>query len=134
MKIETKKFRKASEALQAARQLISDTKRWTRNYLAIRKEDGLKIVCSTKSKNAEAFCALGAVKHVNGPAERSAVSYLREAALRHLQSFGAEKESTTLAKNVHIFDVNDGQGKYRGHKNVMKIFVDAIRRAKKDGN
>jgi hypothetical protein len=131
MKPEIKKFEKASQALQAARKLISDKKRWVRDYLAVRKDEWMgRVACSTKSKNAEAFCALGAVKRVNGPAERAATAYLRQAALRYLQVNGTSDDEKPV--NKHIFKVNDN--KRYGHKHVLKVFTNAIRRAKKDGN
>lgn len=123
------KYTKASEALQAARNLIRDTVRWTRGSLAVRHVGGYLVECGTKAKQAEAFCALGAVKRVNGPAERSATAFLREAALHTLQSQGARPEDTKGA-NHHIFSVNDTE-RFGGHKSVLKMFARAIRQAKK---
>jgi hypothetical protein len=129
----TKKFKKASEVLQAARQLIRDIHRWTTGDLAIRTDfQGRKSSCSTRAKNAEAFCALGAVRRVDGPAQRSATAFLREAALRIQQSYGREIH-TTKAVDDNIFAVND-TSVYGGHKTVLRMFTNAIRQARRTGN
>jgi hypothetical protein len=126
-----KKYKKASEALAAAKALIGNKKRWIQGYLAARriKPDVVKS-CPTKSKHAEAFCALGAVKRVNGPAERAATAFLREAATAMLRKRGAHYDDSQLRD---IFEINDSE-KGRAYASVMAMFKRAIRQAKLAGN
>jgi len=121
------KFKKASQALAAARDLIRNEERWVQNDLAVKtiyKGTGYEQhrACSTKSPNAEAFCALGAVRRVNGPAEKSATAFLRQAAAKLL-------DETDTPINADIFTVNDEYG----HKETLKMFSLAIKAAKKAG-
>ena len=127
-----KKFKKASDALQAALGLFRNPKRWTQGHLAI--SDGY--ACSTKSKNAEAFCALGAVKRVNGPAEKSATAFLREAAKQILidSKMYPVVAITEKPKNEHIFTLNDyvedSPNSNKTLNKVRKMFRLAIKNAK----
>ena len=121
------KFKKASQALAAARDLIRSEKRWTQNDLAVKTiykgtDYEQTKACSTKSPNAVAFCALGAVKRVNGPAEKSATAFLRQAAAKFL-----DEADTPI--NEDIFTVND----VWGHESTLKMFSLAIKSAKKAG-
>lgn len=126
------KFKKASLALQAARALIRSEKRWTQGELAVRARryynafihDQPTVRCSTKAKNATAFCALGAVKRINGPAERRATAFLRQAGLKIVKNAVGE------GSDQDIFAVNDDMG----HEATLKMFTLAIRQAKKAGD
>ena len=129
------KFKLASEALTQAMNIIRDTRRWTQSELAVSQEiskvDGQTVVldtesCETKAKNAVAFCALGAVEFVNGPAQRRAVAFLREAGKKVCIT---EKEALPddEAGNDHIFFINDEVG----HRATMRMFTLAIKAAKK---
>jgi hypothetical protein len=122
------KFKKASEVLEAARKVIRSEKRWATGELAFTAEfdeDDMNIVpCKTRAKQAMAFCALGAVQFVDGPAERSATAFLREAG-KHI--IYGEDRSDIVAEDHHIFKVNDEMG----HKPALKMFSLAIRAAKK---
>lgn len=111
-------LKKASEVLEAARKIIRNEKRWTQQEFAV---DDMGDSCSTRSKHARAFCALGAVRRINGPAQKSATAYLREAAKTLLNTTGQ-------ASNDLIFHVNDSQG----HTETLKMFGLAIRAAKRD--
>lgn len=118
-------LKKASLVLQAARKIIRNEERWTEGALA-RDQDGND--CGTKSKQAVAFCALGAVTRINGPAQKSAVAFLREAARTVFNADMICKE-VGPANTQDIFNVNDDMG----HKDTLKMFALAIRRAKKAG-
>lgn len=113
------KYKKASNALKAAKKLISNSKHWTQEDWAVTYRDGHRRRCSPKSPHAEAFCALGAVKRVNGPAEKSATAFLQQAA-----------ETITgchrvLRNNNNIFTINDT----KGHEATMEMFTRAIKAA-----
>lgn len=128
--LSVKKFTKASEALFAAKNLIKDKRRWVQYALAVKTGKGyfwetrILIPCSTKAKNAVAFCALGAVKRINGPAEHEATVFLREAGL-----YIRYKRPRRNPKTEDILFVND----IKGHKATMKMFHRAILQARKAG-
>jgi len=132
----TKKYTKASDALRAARDLIRNKNRWTTGDLAVKYRDNETHRCTTKSKDAVAFCALGAVKRVNGPAEKAAIAFLRAAGL-HLRAQLASGESKVFytpeppytVGDQDIFSINDDYG----HEYVLRMFSRAIRQAKKAG-
>lgn len=123
------KFTLASEALIAAKRIIQDERRWVTSELAVMqeldsRENGKLIVvdvvaCGTKAKNAVAFCALGALQFVNGPAQRKAIGFLREAGKKIL---GKDE-----VRNNSIMSVNDELG----HRDTMRMFTLAINAAKK---
>jgi len=143
------KFTKASEVLAAARQIIRDERRWTRHDLAVfYKEDlehsgevvasacAARVPKSGKSK-ATAFCALGAVKFVNGPAERAAVKFLATAAAIDRGTVTLNSKTGKVIPNLgdhpnmdDIFSINDESG----HWHVMAMFKLAIKLARKAGN
>lgn len=132
-----KKFKKASQALAAAKELIRPMKRWTQGSLAVKfigkGDDRQTLACKTKAKKAEAFCALGAVKRINGPAERAATAFLRQAASAMQGDFALQSETD-------IFEINDegeGSGRVavaRSHRRVLRMFDRAIKAAKAAGN
>lgn len=145
------KYRRASEVLQQAREILRHEERWITGDLAkaqepIYAEDpqsgeitkdlvGVDSVeCDTDSKEAVAFCALGAVNFVNGPAERSATAFLRQAAHR-LSNPRELPQSAPSIDEFHddddIFMVNDDGGSKRNHKRVLRMFSMAIASAKK---
>jgi hypothetical protein len=122
-----KKFKKASEALAFALKIIRNPKRWVEGYLAVtdeRDDDGDYKNCSTKSKYAVAFCALGAVRFVNGPAQKSAEGFLREAGKAITRP-----DDDDTPEEQDIFDVNDNLG----HEKAIQMFKLAIKKAKKAG-
>lgn len=123
------KFSKASQALTAALEIISTPNRWVRTAMAITTNKfGNKAECGVKSKNAEAFCALGAVRFVNGPAQRSATAFLRRAAynIRHVAD---ETTNPLMLRDDGIFSVNDNEGLAA----TKKMFRRAIKAAIKEG-
>lgn len=137
----TKKFKKASEALAFAKSIISKPGRWVQDNFAVSYDfdqlEDLKLmsfgdlsinVCEVKSKNAEAFCALGAVQFVNGPAQKQAEKFLREAAA--VVSRNKKTDPDYQSTNNDIFEVNDLQG----FEDTKKMFTIAIRNARKAGN
>jgi hypothetical protein len=161
------KFTKASEVLTAAKQVIQDERRWTREKLAETQVpemyDGkivgieiescaARVPKSGKSK-AIAFCALGAVQFVNGPAEKEATKFLKMAAAIDLRKAAIDKKTGQLMglddgdraqddegnmipwvyrlDDYDIFTVNDEEG---DHKRVLGMFSLAIKLAKKAGN
>jgi len=110
------KNKQAVENLTKARKLIKDENNWTTGYLAL-DIDGNEV--SPRSKKAVAFCALGAVRHIDGPGEKKAIKFLIEVANgRTGQNY---KDSTS------IFEVND-EGE---HADTIDMFTQAIRLAKK---
>lgn len=136
-----KKFKKASEALTFARSILSKPGRWIEGALAGKRldeeyvEHGVEASsvteCKVKGKDAQAFCALGAVQFVNGPAQKLAEKYLRNAALETRVKQGDDRDevSDPETPDSNIFHVNDDLG----HKLTIKMFNLAIRTAKKDG-
>ncbi len=145
-------YKKASSVLKAAASIIRNPKHWVTGYEAVREarpnesswhtttrtiagEHVEVAMCNTKADCAIAFCAMGAVKRINGPAERSALAYLREAGLyvanQNAKATGRPIDKTKKPMNYHIFNINDGR--QYGHKQVLKMFARAIRRAKADG-
>lgn len=121
MKTEVKLYKSALENLQQANRLLRKN-RWTERDLAV---DCNGKSCTPRSPEAHAFCALGAVRHVNGPGERKAVDILIEA---------AKEELTAIYPGYLIFDnendiftIND----YNGYDAVKSMFRRAIRMAKK---
>lgn len=160
------KYEKASDVLVAAKKILSHEERWISDYLAraqevTYEEDSESKIeeidtrkCSTKSKEATAFCALGAVQFVNGPMERSATAFLREAAallnegvvekngLLYKVSEDADGDAKIISKrattgkslsNDAIFDVNDNDDfkERERYKRVLAMFTMAIKRARK---
>jgi hypothetical protein len=123
------KFKRASEALAAAKKLIRPLSRWTKYQLAMREteEKGEFVSCRTTSKDAVAFCALGALRRVDGPVYRVARAYLREACKQIIDPHGYDVGNG----DNYIFKVND-RGSY-GHESVMEAFTSAIKAAKRDG-
>jgi hypothetical protein len=88
--------------------------------------------CDTKSKDAMAFCALGAVQFVNGRAQKSAEGFLREAAVRLRAILAGEKaleEDIMRADDEDIFHINDELGL----KETKRMFRMAIKAAQKAG-
>jgi hypothetical protein len=114
-----KLYRTAVQNLTAARNLIRN--HWAKNALA---KDCNGKQCPVKSERAEAFCALGAVKRINGPGEKAAIKILRLAAKEELR---ARKKKFFSFNNALIFTVNDSIGK----KAVLSMFRRAIAIAKK---
>lgn len=136
-----KGFKKASDALIAAKELIKPIKRWTQGELAVKfvdegyYEGPVARRCSTSAKEAEAFCALGAVRRVDGPAERSATAFLREAAFTMIPKDQREREDYHRNSDSCIFEVNDGEtDKVKAHRRVLRMFNKAIKAAKAAGN
>ena len=125
------KYKKASDALAAALRIISRPNRWTQGALAVYFEGGEKIECSSKAgtRTAEAFCALGAVEFVNGPAQKSAIGYLREAGKVIRVEYGGYDIPSKSTFNGDIFYVNDDLG----FEQTRKMFKLAIKNARKAG-
>jgi hypothetical protein len=129
-------YKTALQNLEAARKLIRPFRRWTTNDLAIKNVEKTEfgdfkgVPCKPKNKHAEAFCALGAVKHVNGPGEKKAVNLLRIAALQ-MQIAEGDAEPTEKPANNHIFSINDADQDKENHRRVLRLFTRAIRLAKK---
>lgn len=111
----------ALESLKAANRLLCRDK-WIECDLALDRQ-GEK--CSPRSPKAVYFCALGAVRHVDGPAEADAVGILRSTAASILKSYGA-KDSSERPCNEDIFMINDEYG-YREVKNMFKQAIKAAK-------
>ena len=112
-------LKEAIEALKDARALIRKESHWAQHDLAV---DDSGRSCGVKSKRAVAFCALGAVNRINGPAEKTASVFLREAAFSAMN----RPEGYRLTDG-DIFAVNDDLG----HSATLKMFTSAIQAAKK---
>lgn len=128
-------YKSALANLEAARKLIRPFKHWTVGQLAVRPvDDGYGEVtlreCSPKNKNATAFCALGAVRHVNGPGEKKALNLLRIAALQ-IQVKDGEAGRDEKPRNDHVISINDLEDSKENHRRVLKLFSRAIKLAKR---
>jgi len=120
------KYKKPSEALKKALDIIRRPGRWITGELAVEFDsEGNQHTCSTKAKNAEAFCALGAVRFVNGPAQKSAEGFLREAG----KIIGGFEHKERDADDNDIFHVNDSMGLI----DTIRMFKLAIKNARKAG-
>jgi hypothetical protein len=122
-----KLYQTALQNLEAARKLILPKKRWITDALA-RDKNGAD--CGVKSEAAEAFCALGAVKRINGPGEKKAIEILRKAAKEIIQNKRAkgleDAPLSVFPRNQSIFQVNDDYGR----KDTLAMFRRAIALAK----
>lgn len=98
------------EDLKAARELISDPKRWTQGVSA---RDALGESVSSGSDDATCFCAIGALTRVTGD-----FSDRYYAARAYLWSFVSNKYGTGVA----VADVNDEHG----HTAVLEVFDKGI--------
>lgn len=94
------------ETLIAARDLIKDEARWARGWYA-RDETGANV--EADNPKAVAWCAMGALKKVDGPFEWNAVNAL----------------ATVCSKrpNGSILRTND----FGGHTEILACFEEAIR-------
>ena len=126
------KYSKPSEALKKALDIIRRPGRWITGELAVGHDElGDQVVCNTKAgrKTAEAFCALGAVRFVNGPAQKSAEAFLREAGKIIYYEQKALSTPDRAGSDYDIFAVNDNYGL----KPTIKMFKLAIKNARKAG-
>jgi len=124
------KVKSPRHALELARQLIRPFRNWTVNSLAVgRLEDGKldTIEIPTKSPQAQAFCALGALRRVNSRHEKKATLYLSRAA----QIVSGDDPGKNPPYD-EIFNVNDCGREKKTHHSVLKMFAQAIRLAEKD--
>jgi len=118
-------YRDALETLEGARKLIRNPKRWVKNKYAVDK-NGSPV--KPTNKRAVAFCALGAVQHVDGPGEDLAIEILESAAREELISLGEIEDDLNNQEpdEEMIFSVNDEFGRYY----VLSMFRRAIKIAK----
>jgi hypothetical protein len=132
-----KKYRKPSEALKKALDILTRPGRWITGELAVSFDDGDPekdcVQCSTKAekKTAMAFCALGAVRFVNGPAQKSAEGFLREAGkqIRYEKKYDQKYIDNIKADENNIFHVND----WMGFDATIEMFKLAIKNARAAG-
>jgi hypothetical protein len=129
------KYHKPSEALKKALDILRRPGRWVQGELARGyDEDGNHFSCDSKATrhNAEAFCALGCIRFINGPAQKSAEAFLREAG-KQIQYGGLGYEQSYIDKmkatNGSIFHVNDTLG----FKRTIEMFKLAIKKARAAG-
>jgi len=124
------KYKKPSEALKKALQILRRPGRWIIGNLAITYDEGdtenIGHSCDTKAekKTAMAFCALGAVQFVNGPAQKSAEGFLREAGktISNPDGFGMPTDDDIFRTNDHM-----------GFEKTIEMFKLAIKNARKAG-
>jgi hypothetical protein len=132
-------FRKASEVLDAARKVIRNKRRWiTGNYAVDVNNES--VGCQKKDKDrsyAVAFCAMGAVRFVNGPAEKSASQFLAMAAAIESKNAVLKGKELVYADGTESYypeeDDVTGFNDANSHKDALKMFARAIRMAKAAG-
>jgi hypothetical protein len=128
------KFRVRSprHALELARDLIRPIRNWTQGSLArgaaLNRDPECRPKVRVKSPQAEAFCALGALRRVNTRHEKPAQKFLVQAAadICRPDDTPRDREQYPPSEN-DIFDVNDAYG----HRDVMNMFRRAITLAKR---
>jgi len=102
------KPRSVKATLKAARAVIADKKRWTKEYFAV---DMNGRPCEENCLDAVKFCALGALQFVDGPFECEAEDLLFNACERLF--------------DLGVADTND----IKGHAAILKAFDRAIKDA-----
>lgn len=107
------------ETLRAARALIAESKHWTQGGYARRSKRAEGTV-GPHDPDAQAWCAVGALKRINGPHQHAAALLLAEAVLdQPVFSVGNAQD-----RIVHF---NDADG--RRHRDVVQAFDKAIAKA-----
>lgn len=102
------------ETLKAARALIAAPEHWVRNSWAMTADNR---ACQPTNPIAVKFCALGALRHVDGEHERNAEWFLEDA-------------SHTLRPGATVIFINDHPD--FGHDQVLRIYDLAIKAAEMD--
>lgn len=107
------KINSVAETLLAAKAKIKDKRNWTQNTYAI-DVNGFP----THPRNGYSFCAIGAIKHVNGIYEYRAIELLEYASERKYRR--------------SIIKINDSRTTLfsHPHKRVLKVYDLAIKMAK----
>lgn len=113
-----------SETLEAARAKIADTKHWTKRALARPSKYSIREVYPDEAK-AGAWCALGAIKAVDGEYEQQAIVALA----RVIEP--SRDVSYFVNAQMIVADFNDPE--HRAHKDVLAKFDEAIAQAKARG-
>jgi hypothetical protein len=113
--------KEALKTLRRAKKLIDTPDTWNEGDLA-QTVEGEEI--SPRNIKAVSFCALGALRHANGPGEKVALKALRKAAAEELEDITGEKFPVD---DSSIFEVND----CNGFAYVHNMFDRAIKIAKK---
>ena len=114
-------YKTALQNLVAANRLLQP-KKWIKNELA---QNCRGYECSPRNPKAHAFCALGAVRHINGPGEIKAVKILRQAARLEILARNSDAKKFGYGDSP-IFTVNDKIG----FAAVKSMFRRAIKLAK----
>lgn len=104
-----------AETLRAARAKIADPDHWTKGYFA-RPAKRSAVEVEPTDPSAGAWCALGALKAVDGPYEHAAVYLLAEAI-----------EGRVGAHENHVWQFNDREG--TRHRDILRKFDQAIKLA-----
>lgn len=112
-----------ADTLRRAKALIENPNHWIQGQFAIGGADGYSV--SPNSARAKAWCAVGALRRIDGPYERKAL---------HALAVAIQPNLTSLADTSVIIDLNDsGSSKY-AHKIVMAKFDEAIARAEQSSD
>ena len=120
------RYKTALGNLTAAYRLLQRKGAWTQNSFAVDchykelKDDNIR------SGRAVAFCAMGAVRFIDGPGEKKAAELLSQAASKILYG-----QSSRRLVEGDVFDINDGENKERAKKRVFRMFEKAIAEARK---
>lgn len=118
-KKKVKKAKSALENLIQADKLISDGSRWIQ-FEEARDEFGNEVLAT--DPKAMTFCSYGAVRHIDGPGEKKALSFLLEAAKIEI----VKKQYEVDEMDDPIVSINDKVG----HSGVRKMFRRAIKLAR----
>jgi len=119
------RYQTARAALTAALKLIQKPGRWAQYEFAVNC-DGVRVK-KIRSKSSVAFCALGAVKFIDGPGEKKASRLLARAAYELIEGDITDEDDVT---EKSIFDVNDNKDVKTSRRQVIQMFKRAIAMAK----
>lgn len=121
------RYKTALGNLTAAYRLLQRKGAWTQKSFAVDCHYKELIDDNIRSGRAVAFCAMGAVKFIDGPGEKKAAELLSQAASKIL--YGQFR--SPVEDDVNVFGINDDENKARAKKRVFRMFEKAIAEARK---
>jgi hypothetical protein len=119
-----------AETLERAKAVIDSPEHWAKGTLASRRagRNADAFECDVAAPEAVAWCALGALAHVDGRFEWTATCVLGEVILSNQRIKWDEKP---LTPESAVWRFNDARG--RRHADVMRAYDRAIERARREG-